>query len=293
MNTLRLELFVSISKTLNFTTTSYDFYMSQSAVSSHIRALENKIGIKLINRDTHNVSLTQEGVAFVGYAKSILDLQIAAKKKLHSISKGLQGYLRIALVSSATQHFSKCLAEFSRFHPHVKLDVDVKEGTKMMQAIRENNYDIYFTNFYTIANCKDIEYLITGTQNLRLYIHREIANDFDINDWTTLQKHRFVSVPETDFALSKKIRAICHTRGLEPDIINYYNRADALLLAVNSNIGMTILPVGLMYSYDYPNIISLPIEGDDTVIKSVVAWHKNMCNPDAQKFIILAKNIMY
>lgn len=132
-----------------------------------------------------------------------------------------------------------------------------------------------------------VEYFVTGTSHLHLFVHRSIADSIDMNDWSTLNGYHFVSVPETDFALSGQIKAICANRGIVPDIINYYNRADTLLMAVNTGIGMAILPPALKYYYNFPNAVSKPIEGDDAVINSVVAWYKSLGNPDALKFLQL------
>jgi DNA-binding transcriptional LysR family regulator len=210
-----------------------------------------------------------------------------AESRLRNISEGRRGYIHIAMLSSAAELFSACLAEFSRAQPDVQVDVDIKEGAEMMKAISQSAYDIYFANRYMMPESDIIDYLITGTYQLHLFVHRDIADTIDISDWSTLRNYRFVSVPEMDFALSGQIKSICAHRGITPDIINYYNRADTLFLAVNSNIGMTILPPGLSYSYNLPNVVSMPITGEDAMINSVVAWHRNRSNPDAQKFLAL------
>ncbi len=287
MDTLQLKLFISVSQTLNFTKTSNEFFMTQPTVSNYIKSLENSIGVRLLNRDSHSVSLTPEGREFVGYASQMLTIQMEAESRLRNISEGRTGYIRIAMLSSAAELFSECLIEFNRDQPGVQVDVDIKEGTEMMKAISQCNYDIYFANRYMIPENDSIEYIITGTNHLHLFMHRDIADKIDMNDWSSLNAYHFVSVPETDFALSGQIKNICANRGIVPDIINYYNRADTLLLAVNSNIGVTILPPALKYSYNYPNMVSMPIEGEDAVINYVVAWHKNRGNPDAKKFLQL------
>jgi DNA-binding transcriptional LysR family regulator len=167
------------------------------------------------------------------------------------------------------------------------VDVDIKEGSEMMRAISQCAYDIYFANRYMTPESDSIGYIVTGTHQLHLFVHRDIAGSIDMNDWSTLKGHRFVSVPETDFALSGQIKSICLARGIVPDIINYYNRADTLLLAVNSGIGMAILPPGLSYFFNFPDVVSMPITGDDAQIESVVAWHKSRANPDARNFLEL------
>jgi DNA-binding transcriptional LysR family regulator len=287
LDTLQLKLFISVSQTLNFTKTAGEFFMTQPTVSNYIKSLENSIGVKLLNRDSHSVSLTTEGQEFVGYASQMLTIQMEAENRLRNIAEGRRGYIHIAMLSSTAELFSECLHEYSRTQPGVQVDVSIKEGTEMMRAISQNAYDIYFANRYMIPDNDSVEYIITGTSNLHLFVHRDIADSINMSDWSTLKGHHFVSVPETDFALSGQFKTICANRGITPDIIHYYNRADTLLLAVNTGIGMAILPPALKYSYNFPNIVSLPIEGEDAVISSVVAWYKNLGNPDARKFLQL------
>lgn len=287
MDTLQLKLFISVSQTLNFTKTAAEFFMTQPTVSNYIKSLENSLGVKLLNRDSHSVSLTPEGEEFVGYASQMLTIQMEAENRLRNIARGRRGYIRIAMLSSSAELFSECLSEFSRVQPGVQVDVAIKEGTDMMRAISQNTSDVYFANRYMIPENDIVKYFVTGTSHLHLFVHRDIAGTIDIGDWSTLNGYHFVSVPETDFALYGQIKTICANRGVVPDIINYYNRADTLLMAVNTGIGMAILPPALKYYYNFPNVVSIPIEGDDAVISSVVAWKKSLANPDALKFLQL------
>ena len=72
-----------------------------------------------------------------------------------------------------------------------------------------------------------------------------------------------------------------------PDIINYYNRADTILLAVNSGVGLAILPPQLIGFYSCPNVVALPIDGTDALVSSIVALNKGGGNPEVQKFMNL------
>ena len=224
MDSLQLKLFISVSNTLNFTKTANEFFMSQPTVSNYIKSLENNVGVKLLNRDSRSVSLTPEGKEFIEYANKMLRLQIEAENRLRNIAAGRSGYLHIAMLSSATELFSKCLTEFSRQKPDVQVDVDIKEGAELIRNINNNAYDIYFANRYMMPENDTIEYAVTAKDHLHLFVHRDIAESIDLNDWSTLKKYHFVSVPETDFVLSDQIKNICLSRDVVPDIINYYNR---------------------------------------------------------------------
>ena len=290
MDTLQLKLFLSLSKTLNFTKTANEFFMSQPNVSNYIKSLERNLGVKLLNRDSRSVSLTAEGREFVGYASQILKVQSEAENRLRNISEGRRGYIKIAMLSSAAEIFSECLTEFSAKYPDVQVDVDIKEGVELTKAIALSSYDIYFANNNMIPNSEFVDHITVGSEHLHLFCHREMAKKIkiDMADWSSLADCRFISVPDPDFALSEQIKNICANRGIVPDIINYYNRADTVLLAVNSGIGMAILPPQLEYFFKLPNVVSIPIDGDDAIFKTVVTWHTTKLNQESRNFLNLA-----
>ena len=274
MNVLPLKLFISVSQTRSFTQTAKEFYMTQPTVSNNIKALEESVGVKLLKRDTHRVDLTFEGREYLEYVVKILATQIEAENRLRNISKGRLGYLKIAMMSSSAKLFTECLTEYSWVHPEVQIEVFKLEGIDMMKAINRHDYDIYFANHYMVPVNDGFDYFVTQTEQMHLFVHKDIADKINISDWSTMRKLRFVAVPELDFALSGQIKNIYSNRGLEPDTISYFNQADMQLLAVNSGIGATILPPGITYYYNFPNVVSIPISGEDAVIKTVVAWHE-------------------
>ena len=286
MDTMQLQLFLSLSKTLNFTKTANEFYVTQPTVSNYIKALESSMGVTLLKRDSHSVSLTPEGKEFVAYANQLLSLQAEAENRLRNISEGRRGYIRIAILSSAAGLFSLCLEEFVQKYPGVQVNVDMIEGAEMMSAMDQCSYDIYFAHEHNVSGSNgSIDYLVTYTSHMDLVVHRKIADQVDMNDWSNLASFHFVSALEAGFSLSGQIQRICRSRGITPDIINYYNRADAVMLAVNSGVGIAILPSTLIAVYNWPNVVSFPIEGADALVSSIVAWNRSGGNPEVARFL--------
>lgn len=287
MDTLQLKLFISLSQTLNFTKTANEFYVTQPTVSNYIKALESNLGVTLLKRNSHSVSLTPEGKEFVSYAKQLLSLQAEAENRLRNISEGRRGYIKVAMLSSAAGYFTVCLEEFLKRYPGVQVNVDLLEGAEMTAALGQNNYDIYFAHQHMVPENEIVEYRSLGSNHLHLFVNKSFLDNIDMNDWSTLAKYHFVSTPAQDFTLSGQINKICANRGIVPDIINYYNRADMAVLAINSGVGISILPPHLKYFYNCPNVVTLPIDGDDAKITMVVAWQRNTGNPDVQRFLSL------
>lgn len=286
MDTLQLQLFLSLSKTLNFTKTANEFYVTQPTVSNYIKSLEKSIGVTLLKRDSHSVSLTPEGKEFVAYANQLLSLQAEAENRLRNIAEGRRGYLRIATLSSASALFSLCLEEFSQKYPGVQVNVDMLEGADMISALDQCSYDVYFAHEHMISGShSSIDYFVTNTSHMDLVVHKNLADRVNMADWSNLSDCRFVSALEAGFSLSGQIRRICLNRGIVPDVINYYNRADTVLLAVNSGLGISILPAALIAVYNWPNVVSFPIEGSDALVSSIVAWNRSGGNPEVGRFL--------
>ena len=191
-------------------------------------------------------------------------------------------------LSSAAELFSLCLEEFVHKYPGVQVNVDMIEGAEMISALGECSYDIYFAHEHMIPASGGIDYMVTNTSRMDLVVHRDLAEKVDMNDWSNLADCRFVSALEAGFSLSGQIRRICRNRGIVPDIINYYNRADTVLLAVNSGVGISILPSTLIAFYNWPNVVAFPIEGSDALVSSIVAWNRSGGNPEVARFLAVS-----
>ena len=286
MDLLQLKLFISISRTLSFTRTANEFFMSQPTVSNQIRALENELGTPLLKRSSHHVSLTPAGAEYANYAVRILELQTAAELRLRNLAADRPGYVRVAMLSSAAGLFSRALKTFSRRWPRVQVDVSMLEGGEMLRAISGLDYDLYFANEPMMPHQSgQLEYAVTGSSQLHLFVHRDVAPTIRMDDWPdTVGVHPFVSMQATDFTLSSQISQICANRGIRPDIINYYNRADMLLLSVASGSGVAILPPEVTAFRNQSEVAALSIPGEDATLRSVVAWKSGAANQDADNF---------
>ena len=74
MNTVQLECFLEVANCLNFSRAAQRLNVSQPAVSHQISTLENELGVKLFQRTSKSVRLTQEGYLFLQYAGEIVKL---------------------------------------------------------------------------------------------------------------------------------------------------------------------------------------------------------------------------
>lgn len=73
MDTELLKTFIEVSKTRHFGRAAESLYLTQSAVSSRIRLLENQLGVSLFTRHRNNIQLTSPGEQLLPYAESLVN----------------------------------------------------------------------------------------------------------------------------------------------------------------------------------------------------------------------------
>lgn len=124
MNTVQLECFVAVAEHLNFSKASRALKITQPAVSHQIHTLEEELGVKLFNRTSKSVTLTQEGFLFIADAQLILKTAASAKHRLgrheHFIpfELGCHNHMELNLIPPILKKMS---AEFPLMRPNIQL----------------------------------------------------------------------------------------------------------------------------------------------------------------------------
>lgn len=123
-----IDAVVAIARRASFRAAALDLGMSTTALSSAIAKLEASLGVRLLNRTTRSVSLTDAGRVFVDQVGPALkDLQ-SATEAVRSQQATPSGTLRInAFATAAREILSPLILEFLRRYPQVHVDL-VTEG---------------------------------------------------------------------------------------------------------------------------------------------------------------------
>ena len=124
-----LRTFIVVANALSFSRAADTLGVSSSALSQTIRGLEERTGVRLLNRTTRAVSLTESGAALlaqVGPAFSQID---DALNQVRGTGKRLTGTVRIHAFRIATELFiHPMLARFGREHPGIVLDLTLDDA---------------------------------------------------------------------------------------------------------------------------------------------------------------------
>tara|TARA_R110002124_G_scaffold111349_5_gene265089 strand:+ start:2078 stop:2983 length:906 start_codon:yes stop_codon:yes gene_type:complete len=123
-----LRLFVAAAERLNITAAGRDLGLAPAMSSNRLAKLEKELGVELLHRTTRKVSLSQDGAAFLPYARDIIAQAEAGRAALGQDTLSPSGVLRFAAPSSFAQlHIIPLLSEFQNLYPDITLDLRLSD----------------------------------------------------------------------------------------------------------------------------------------------------------------------
>ena len=114
--------------------------LTQSAVSLHVKRLEDQVGSRLIVRNARGVGLTENGEVLLSYARRILALH---KEAEHRLGRDSDAPIRIGAPDYFDFHIlSSLLGQFAARHPAVRLQVELGIGPDISALLDEGELDL-------------------------------------------------------------------------------------------------------------------------------------------------------
>src|SRR5215831_144499 len=124
MELRHLRYFQAVATALSFSRAAESLRVAQPALSRQIADLERELGVLLLNRDRHKVSLTPAGQSFLRESGALLSHAAEAADKARRIAQGEAGELTLAFMTAPTFGFLPGLVrEYRRLYPRVGLKI--------------------------------------------------------------------------------------------------------------------------------------------------------------------------
>ncbi|MGF7162866.1 DNA-binding transcriptional LysR family regulator [Rhodoligotrophos appendicifer] len=121
-----LQAFESAARLSSFTRASGELNLTQSAVSRHVRALEEELGCLLFHRSKQRVSLTEAGRQYLDGITGSLDAIEASTARLRAREKKDGVLTLVTLPTFGSRWLAPRLSEFARDHPEIDLRLSVR-----------------------------------------------------------------------------------------------------------------------------------------------------------------------
>jgi len=145
MELRQIRSFLSIAETLHFGRTAELIHLSQPALSLQIRALEEEVGVRLLERNRRKTTLTAAGVAFRDEAAHALSHLDQAIRRAKLAANGKLGLLRIGFISTAgSEIVPDIFRQFKELNPEVEFSLRAITTADQVQMLETGSLDIGF-----------------------------------------------------------------------------------------------------------------------------------------------------
>ncbi len=139
----RDKVFISVAENLSFSKAAKELFISQPAVTKHIKELESKLNTTLFERKGNRIYLTKSGKVTYTHLKKIKQFYNELEFNLEKINNNYKGNLRIGASSTISQYvIPKTIAAFHKRFPKIQLYLLNGNSFQMEQKLLNNEIDM-------------------------------------------------------------------------------------------------------------------------------------------------------
>ncbi len=123
-----MKIFARVADAGSFSAAARDLGLSKAAVSKHVRSLEDRLGVRLLNRTTRRLSLTEEGRTYHDWCNRIGSDVEEAELSVRRLQSEPRGTLRLnAPMSFGILHLGAVLPDFLDRYPDLTVDLSLND----------------------------------------------------------------------------------------------------------------------------------------------------------------------
>jgi DNA-binding transcriptional LysR family regulator len=236
-----LKVFCDLIDTRSFSKAATKNFISQSAVSQQVRALEERFDRKLVERSRGGLVATDAGLAFYQGCREILERWGTLGEEMAGLSNIISGQVRVATIYSVGIHeLSPFLKQFMKAYPQVNLHLEYSRPNKVYDDVINGGVDIGIVAYPSAR--PQIE--ITAFRSDRLVLvcspDHELASRKRV-EVSQLAGQRFVGF-ERDIPTRKAVDKILRSRGTAVHYVMEFDNIETIKRSVEADLGVTIVP---------------------------------------------------
>lgn len=139
----RLKVFYTVAKRLSFTKAAEELFISQPAVTKHIKELESQFNVAFFDRRGNKVVLSPAGGVLLDHTEDIMEIYRRIEFDLNQFNETFKGVLHLGSSTSVTQYIlPPLLARFHSIHKDVKVELLNGNSEQIEKALLSKNIEM-------------------------------------------------------------------------------------------------------------------------------------------------------
>jgi len=240
-----IELFVQVAETGSLSRAAELLDLSNASASRHLAALEERLGVRLVERNTRRLYLTDTGQEFFQRARTILADLRDAESTVNAAALNPTGVLRVtASLSFSMHHIAPLLREYTDRYPNVTVHV---EAANRYLDIIDNNIDVAIRNREYEPDSNITIRRLAGTRRILVAAPAYLSKHGVPREIDDLHRHKLLI-----YTHANNPNELRFTRGEEQQTINVKgllesNDGQILRAAALDGMGILVQPSYIVY----------------------------------------------
>ena len=283
MDIRQLRYFLAIAEEEQITGAAKRLNMAQPPLSQQLKLLEDELGVKLVERGSRKLQLTEAGHLLRNRAEQILELTEVTTKELKDFNEGISGTLTIGAVSSSgATLLPEPISSFRKKYPGINFEVWEGNTYRVLEILNSGVIEIGIVRTpFNIENYESIhlpsEPMVAAYSSKFHWKNDEASISLDeLSDMPLIIYRRF----------EKLIKECCDKAGFEPTILCKNDDARTTLLWAEAEMGIAVVPKGALKLINSSNLMYKEIKEPSLETQIAAIWIKGRYLSTAAKHFL-------
>jgi DNA-binding transcriptional LysR family regulator len=262
--------------------------ISQSAATQHIQELEKRLQVKLLDRSTRPLGLTEAGRLYAGLCRDVLRSEEEFIVALDGVKAEVEGTVRVASIYSIGLSEMQLLREeFQKACPGAQLHVEYLRPAKVYEAISEGAADLGFISYP--EHRRDLTVIPWREERMTLAVYptHRFASQPRVTP-EDLNGEQFISFDD-EVIIRRELDRFFREHGVQIEIAAQFDNIQSIKEAVVLGSGISILPERTMQAeIEQGRLVSVPLQAPELVRPTgIIHRKKKKLTRAAQEFLRL------
>jgi len=267
-----MRAFFAIVEEGNISHAAQRLNVAQPALSRQMKRLEEKLNVKLFERGSRRIRLTEAGRVLCNRVESILGMVDGTVREITEIGTGAKGSVRIGTITtSGAMILPELISDFHKVYPNITFEIWEAEGARVLELLDSHLIEIAITR--TQVDNLAYELLVLPHEPLVMVMNKknscgrkkDAVKLKELSEQPLIIPARWKSIFESN----------CRKIGFEPNIVCVSDSIVQDLLMVKMNLGIAMIPVSSQKLLTDGDLIYKRLIEPEMTTHTIVAWLKN------------------
>lgn len=252
----QLRFFTALAESANFSRAAERMMVSQPALSAAIRQVEDHMGLRLFDRSTHHVALTEAGAAFLPHARRLLTTAENAFVDMTDVATRGRAVVRVGVIPSVVPAAAEAIARLGQERPDICFHLRDGKNDSLMADLRSGALDIVVGVLGRVEDDVEASLITEDEMMLAAPVDHPLASH-DVLPWSALEGDEIVHF--TGGSIGELSSAAMRQNNLSPSQRFRVDQVGSLFGLVGAGMALGVIPWLYARGYDTDKIRLIPL----------------------------------